>query len=523
MTNPRPTAIVLPMSKTPDTSTAQPDVSKAVEKAMQEARERIDSIHLPSHWDESIEYLDENFAFFLTHVLNMGKPEWNGSIPTAAVALPSKGETIANDFRFMFNPVFAALLNPDELAFVSAHETLHILLNHLNLLEKGKQRGKFKDPSKFNRAADCVINDYLVSMGLNPGRIRDYGCFGPDIVNMDCSNLTVSDVYVMIPDDPQEGKGDGQGESQMGAGDGEGGAGSGDDLDEYMKGMGQGAGTGTHDWLHDPQAGQADAADKIGEDTANNAGTPQDIEDKKQDDQNKGTPGAGPGSEAGAMKNFAEQKGVSMKWAELLKEVNPDYFNKRGPRPRPSYHQPRRKLQGVIGHYGANRMGILPVVREPDSHKGKTPSIVMFADGSGSCSHYIDTFCTLMKSVNPKLIHLRAWTFSTYTTPFDPEADNNKIASGGTAFSPIEEEIQKTVVPDLGHYPTAVVVLTDLEGAFNQMKPTGKNADSWVWLATDGGRYDYRGADKNIGKVIDIDTFTEGMPNVPKGRSRYGY
>src|SRR4051794_15633272 len=105
-------ANIMSMSDAPAT-TAQPDVEKAVQKALAEARERIESISLPRHWHDCIEYLDENFAFFLTHVLNMGNPEWNGSIPTAAVALPAKGETITDDFRFMFNPVFAALLDPD--------------------------------------------------------------------------------------------------------------------------------------------------------------------------------------------------------------------------------------------------------------------------------------------------------------------------------------------------------------------------------------------------------------------------
>lgn len=498
------------MSKTPvPASTATPDVEKAVRAAMAEAKERIENTHLPTHWRACIDLLDENFAFFLTHVLNMGQPEWNGSIPTAAVALPAKGETMADNFRFMFNPTFAALLDEDELAFVAAHETMHILLNHLRLIEKGKQRGKFTDPQKFNVAADCVINDYLVSMGLTPGRVRKFGMFGPDVVGYDCSNCTVSEVYIDVPDNPQGGQGDGEGD-----GDGES-----DGLDKYMEGMGQGMGTGGHDWLHDPKSGQGDVAEKIGEDTAKNAGTPQDVEDKKQDDDNKGTPGAGPGSEAGAMRNFAEQKGVSLRWAQLLKEVNPDYFLKRGPRPRPSYHRPRRKLAGVLAHYGADRMGILPVVREPDSHKGKTPSIVMFMDGSGSCSDWIQNFCTLAKSVDHKKIHLRAYTFSTYVVPFDPQADDNKIASGGTMFSPIEETIQKEIVPELGHYPTAVVVMTDLEGAFNSLKPADKDKASWCWLATHGGQYDYRGNDK-FGKVIKIEEFCEGM-NLPQVRSRY--
>lgn len=501
------------MSNAPaDTGSVPPAVKEAIDKAYKVAREQIENTDLKAHWGESLDYLDENFAFFLTHVLNMGQPEWLPAIKTAAVALPHDGADL-NEFRYLFNPIFAALMSPEEFAFIQAHETMHVLLNHLRLLETGKKRGKFKNPQKFNVAADCVINDYLVSMGLEAGRIREMGCFGPDIVGYDCSNSTVSEVYLDIPDDKSDDNGEGEGEGGGGTIDGSG-QGS---LGDYMDGDSKSSATGQHDWMHDPQnaKGQGDAADAIGKDAAQNAGLPQDIEDKKQDDDNKGTPGAGPGSEAGAMRNFTEQKGVSMKWAELLRKVNPDFFKSGGPKLRPSYHRSPRKLAGVYGSPMFRDLGILPVHREPDNPRGKTPSIVLFMDGSGSCSDWIDIFCSLAKSVPPKKIHLRAYTFSTYTAEFDLTADSPKMATGGTAFSPIEECIQREVVPDLGHYPHAVVVMTDMEGSFTNVKPKDADKASWLWLKTHEGRYDYRGTDK-WGEEIRIEDFCEGMPNLPK-------
>jgi hypothetical protein len=493
------------MSNPPTTQDTPKEVKEAIDRAMKEARDRIQSIDLPEHWQESIDYLDENFAFFLTHVLNMGKPEWRYDIKTAAVALPMTGADM-NDFSYLFNPVFAALLEPEELAFIEAHETMHVLLNHLRLLEKGKKVGKFKDAHKFNIAADCVINDYLASMALDPGRFREMGCFGPAIVGYDCANATVSEVYLDIPDEM------GEGGEQEGGGE----AGGQGGLGEYMKGTSKSGATGDHDWMHNPEdaKGQGDAADKIGDDTP---GVPQDIDDKKQDDDHKGTPGAGPGSEAGAMRNFTEQKGVSMKWAELLRKVDPDFFKSGGPRLRPSFHTPRRKMMGVYEKYPT--MGTLPVMAEPPDPKGETPSIVMFMDGSGSCSDWIQNFATLAKSVPPDKIKLIAWSFSTYTTPFDVKEDNPKLASGGTAFSPIEDTIQKEVVPELGHYPKAVVVMTDLEGYFTGNVPAKENQSRWLWLATHGGRYDMRGAHK-FGETISIEEFCEGMPDIAQTRSR---
>lgn len=493
------------MPKTTEQTSTAPGLPKeirdAIERAFKVARERIESCNLKEHYGDAIDYLDENFAFFLTHVLNMGKPQWEPGIRTAAVGLPT-AKAKMDDFVYVFNPTFAALLDPEEFAFIMAHETMHILLNHLVLLEKGKKKGKFKDPMKFNIAADCVINDYLLSMGLEPGRIRDFGMFGPDVVGYDCSNSTVSEVYLDVPDNPEGGEGEGE---------------NGDGLGEYMAGAGQGQGTGDHDWMHNPQAGQGDAAEEISKDAAQNAGTPKDIEDKKADDDHKGTPGAGPGSQDGGLRKFVEEKGVSMKWAELLKEVNPDMFPTGGPRPKPSYHKPRRKIMGVMEHYPD--MGVLPVVREPDDPKGETPAIVLYMDGSGSCSHYINTFATLAKSVPPKKIKLFAFSFSTYVTPFDLEADNPTLASGGTAFSPIEESIRKDVVPELGHYPKAVVVLTDGEGYMNGARPEAKYEDRWLWMLTDGGRYATHYGPR-VGRDVDIDKFCEGMKSVSQPNRR---
>jgi hypothetical protein len=479
------------MSDETTTQDIPKEIQDKVREAMAKVRERVANVNLNKHYREAIDYLDDNFAFFLTHVLNMGKPEWTGAIPTAAVALPKKNGKI-EDFKYLFNPTFAALMEPDELAFVMGHETMHILLNHLLLLKKGEKFGKFTDPRKFNIAADCVINDYLISMGLNPGRLETDGLImlGEKVVGYNCANATVSEVYLDVPEQPQ-GEGDGEGE-----------------LGGYCEGSGAGEGeaTGSHDWMRESSDGQAEQAEKIADEAAKNGGTPQDVQDKKQDDDNKGTPGAGPGSQAGALRNFVEQKGVSMKWAELLREVNPDVFKKFGPTPRPSYHKPRRKMMGVIERYPD--IGVLPVTREPDADKGETPAIVMYLDGSGSCSAWIDKFVTLAKSVPQSKIKLFPFTFSTYVEPLDITVDNPKMASGGTAFSPIEDSIQNDVIPELGHYPKAVVVLTDAEGYFNGSQPSPEFKDRWLWLLTDNARYAYG---DRPGRDISITKFTEGM------------
>src|SRR4051812_42520437 len=96
---------------------------------------------LDSHFKAAIDYIDYNYAYFLTNVIRIGRPRWINSIPTAAVALTDNDPKMPQadiggniDFEFLFNPEFAEQLDVDMLAFVTAHETMHIVLNHLKLV-----------------------------------------------------------------------------------------------------------------------------------------------------------------------------------------------------------------------------------------------------------------------------------------------------------------------------------------------------------------------------------------------------
>jgi hypothetical protein len=487
-------------------------------KLMDEFLSRFD---YKAGYQDSVEFLDENFAFFLTHVLNMGKPELDYSCQTADVMLPTK-DSKTQDFRFRFNPTMFALLTTEERAFVMGHETMHVLLNHLGLLRRGKQKGKFKDQRKFNIAADCVINDYLVSMGFEPGRIGEYGCFGPKIVGYDCSNATVSDVYVNVPDQPEQEDGEG--------GDGEG-SGEYDPLKDFFSQQG-GGGTGEgqfddHGWLENGDAEQDAAAEKIGEDAKASGNVPEDIDDKKQDDEagsKYGSPGIGSGG--GAMRSWVEDKGVSLAWAELLREIDPDVFKRGGPPPRPSYHQPRRKLVGL--NRGRMAGGLEPIilpVKRPDSNRndGEVPAIFMALDTSGSCEQHANTFVSLAMSVPQNKIKLYCATFSDNCMELDFE--NPKWVCGGTAFSPIESYILTKVVPDLGHYPKAVVIVTDGQAYFSGAKPSEEHRDRWTWMLTDGERYATAAA-KEFGKRVEYDKFAKGVKaaNIDRNKARqYGY
>jgi predicted metal-dependent peptidase len=198
---------------------------------MSDQNTHMDKKLLQKRYKEAVQYLDDNYAYFLTHVLKIGKPEWTAAMDTAAVMLDLQDQNSFlpggktddldyDEFKFVFNPQFAAQLDNEQLAFVMAHETMHILLNHLKLAnnfvdtkklldvnrkqEKGKRLTKDEikealiqnqNAMRFNIAADCVINDYLANAGFH---IWHQAMRGYTTVGTDCANLTVTEVYELL-------------------------------------------------------------------------------------------------------------------------------------------------------------------------------------------------------------------------------------------------------------------------------------------------------------------------------------
>jgi hypothetical protein len=151
-------------------------------------------------------------------------------------------------------------------------------------------------------------------------------------------------------------------------------------------------------------------------------------------------------------------------------------------------------------------MGRLPTKEINQPKNGETPAIAMYLDGSGSCYDWIDKFVKLAKSIPEEKIALFPFSFSTIVMKLNIKEQNPELAGGGTEFSIIEESIRKDVVPVLGHYPKAVVIMSDGIGRFERIQPEGPNADRWLWLIKGNSPWDPR-----CGKDVPIHEFCEGM------------
>jgi predicted metal-dependent peptidase len=436
-----------------------------------------------SFFDQGLEYLNQEYPFFVTHVLNIGPPRWTNEIDTAAVQTFTPEQT--DDFQFIFNPEFSKQLPPAEIGFVAAHETMHILLNHLKLAQQ------FDDHRLFNLSADAVINDFLYEQGLE---LPEGVVTGQDLIGEDCSNLTVSEVYSRAELEQINNSSSQPGDS--------------DSTKDQFRSLDD------HQWLHaDPNDDNTKQA------IADIEQAYQQVKDQLPDQIDEmrdtvATPSSFSAQQAGSgddnqLRKWREDRGLSLAWEDLLNEIDPDILAdlSKSPPPRHSFSRRPRNLLAFPDT-------ILPTIHKPEKDSGKNkekPTIVMALDTSGSIgSKTANQFVTLAKSIPQDKVNLFACTFTTRYRDLD--LDQPSFSSGGTSFSAIEEYIQNKVIghtaPNssqiLNNYPKSVIVITDGYSSFNRgLKPSNQQLDeSWMWLICNGGRNSQAGRSSYLDRFI---------------------
>lgn len=428
---------------------------------------------LDKKWRDAVDYLNNNYAYFLTEVLNIGKPSWDPTVPTAAVALKDDADkSDGSHFKFVFGPAFAEQLSVEQFAAIMAHETLHILLEHLWMVHPDSRLRCFKDLRRFNIAADCVINDYLSNYGFE---FPDGVVHGDDVVGFDCSAVSIHEVYHLI--------------EQM----------SDEEFEQKFGGDGF-TSIDIHDWMTDATPEERREMAKA----LKGLGIPMPDDCKDLTDPKEYT-GNGVDASRSPVDMKANGQDLSLAWHDLLKKVDPDIVRKKGfgRRELSSFRTPRRKLIGFPSG-GA----ILPVLDDPVgemANAGSRTVIALALDTSGSISRQVvDAFVGLAQSIPSNKVDVVCCSFTTDYMELD--LDNPVYHGGGTCFSAIEEFIKQKVEPDLGNYPSAVIVVSDGEAEFYSRKIAKEHKDNWHWLLCNG--HDPKGNASSHSKNRLVNTFS---------------
>lgn len=432
---------------------------------------------LNDHYEKSLGIIEDQYPYFTTEVIGTGTPRASTQVDTAAISWDPKNP---EKWSFIFNEEFAEKLNEDEMAFIVAHETMHVALRHFDICSS------FDDPIRFNIAADCVINDFLVGNGMSP---PEGLCTGQDYINRNASGMTVSDVYALLPDEVNQ------------------------DNPDY--GGGQGGQVDEHDWMLSDEAKEAlgkamDAVEK-------GSVAPSDLDNIM--DEDKLAEGGWSKEGVGNVVVDDHEYGFSGDWLKLLMKVNPMLRREfgLGPKPRSTFRTPSRK----VGHMYPDIL--VPRYESIEgggdiSRSDKKASIVLAVDVSGSIpTEWVRKFRALIMS-KPKKMHMYCCTFDTdYHEVLD--VNNPVNTGGGTDFSAIQAFINDRVMPDLGQYPRAVCVITDGQARFSsyyhpESTPTQAQLDNFLFMVpgwnpdieySGGAVGSYAKSGNSIGNDITVD------------------
>lgn len=397
-------------------------------------------------FDNAIDELYKTNHFLAAEITKLGYPKMvRGYPPTAGVMWDKARKKIC----FMFNEKFAEKVNDEEFMFTVAHETRHVIGGHIFFLrdeidklerlnEPKKKINRFA--MKFNKAADCVVNDSLVNLYKFPKCFSTkedmfQACYGKEMVGVDCQDLTAMDVFYLLPE-AQEGE---------------------DDVENHEGWKSFMNEDGTMD------KGFVDAVKNFIEDNMDNSALSDEemeqvdkIKESMENSLDTYTQQAG-NTAVGKSRSIGSVGNESLKWSHIL-----------------SHFVETKKIEDVWNRPHRKLVSTYPDVILPTSKYKEKQEIFVAIDSSGSIDYNaLRLFATVLKN-SPGNLDIRAISFDTMCYEYDVKGDDPPKGGGGTAFHIIENYIQT----NLKKYPKAVFVLTDGHGS--PVNPEFPNR--WCWI-----------------------------------------
>ena len=118
-------------------------------------------MNINSDWERIKEKLACHHSVFYK-IVEIGKPSFTDSIPTAAVQFDKEGKFI----NFLFNEKFWETCDDYKKMFVICHEALHIVLQH---------------GSRFLEGVNNKISNIAMDVVVNHSLVRDFGFIKEDV------------------------------------------------------------------------------------------------------------------------------------------------------------------------------------------------------------------------------------------------------------------------------------------------------------------------------------------------------
>lgn len=395
---------------------------------------------------EIYDYLEKYYSIFYS-LVQMGRPSFVESIPTAAVGFDEFGRNI----MFVFNPGFWDKLDEYNRAFVISHECLHVLLSH------GIRSVNCTDKKLANVAMDIVVNHMLVNN-----------------FNFDRSKIQNADNFCWIDTvfSPQEIKSLNIEENKS--------------FEYYLNTLiYQNKFQSKFDLEFVDDHGQLgnispDLAKEISEKIMGNSSQEEfgTFKEKMGEDA-KEAENSPAGTQKGGISKVIKLSYVKKKrkWESVIKRwtqrkitemVSVDSW----------VHQNRRMMT-------FDQTLSVPNMVDQENYEKNKIDVLFFQDTSGSCVHLAERFLRAARSIPTDRFNVRAFCFDTST--YETDLKTGKLYGfGGTAFDIIENRIQRMISQEeLKKYPDAVFIITDGEGS--PVEP--EKPERWHWFLSYNCRY----------------------------------
>jgi hypothetical protein len=409
------------------------------------------------------------------------------SMPTAGIAFDKKtGEGL----QFLINPHFWAALDDNAKAFVIGHEILHVYLDH-------GRRMIGLDPQLANVAQDVVINHQLCDIfGFDRATLKfaEYYCWRDTVFpgRKDIEEDRCFEYYyeklVEQGGMPQDGEGEpgekgkgkpGEGHAQSdGQGQGE--------PEEFQMSPEGNQTVDTHDLMENADQELLDAIQEAVEELVDRI-TPEEIEnfeeliEKGSPEESKKLQAQHAGTMGGTMRKKIRLGKIVKKrtWEGVVSDILGRFGGMEREVNREVWTRDNRRIAQMGGDL------ILPADVDEIVMVRDRIDVWCFQDTSGSCESYAKRFFQALATIPDDRFRVRVFCFDTKV--YETSLESGKLYGfGGTAFQPIENEIQRLIQTETRNgkpiaYPQAVFLVTDGYGS----RVTPEHPDRWHWFMTD--------------------------------------
>lgn len=152
----------------------------------QQLESQMSSIEMRRRYLRLLKEIEYDYPFFSKMFYNSGYPVFTSSKSICPTSM-MRADRFTDDIVYYWNSEFFNKMTDNQVKFIIAHETFHVLLDHLTIISE------IEYPKIYNMACDAVINDLLLKQ-FNFDMFEDM-LTGEKLVGFNCADKSAEFVY----------------------------------------------------------------------------------------------------------------------------------------------------------------------------------------------------------------------------------------------------------------------------------------------------------------------------------------